>query len=100
MRNRKNYEDWFCSEGKGGSAFFWKLLGILGFLASGFFALLSFSLKQKNDRYRDMLISMSDQLPDEAEVEAESRRRWQSAHAPANRKTVEERLAEQRVQES
>lgn len=100
MRNNCNSEEWLCSGRKSGGALFWKLLSVLGILAAGVFALISLSLKRKNDQYRDMLIDMSESLPDEEETEAENRRRWQSAHAPANRKTVEERLADQRVQES
>ncbi|MBO5364381.1 MAG: hypothetical protein J6A56_02835 [Clostridia bacterium] len=100
MRNKMNSEEWLCSDRKSGNTLFWKLLSILGFLAAGVFAFISLSFKKRNDQYRDMLISMSETLPDEEEIDAENRRRWQSAHAPANRKTVEERLADQRVQES
>ncbi len=100
MGNRMNSEEWLCSGRKSDGTLFWKLLGFLGVLAAGFFAFISLTLKKQNDQYRDMLITMSETLPDEEEQDAEKRRRWQSAHAPANRKTVEERLADQRVQES
>ncbi len=56
------------------------------------------SLKQKNDRYRDALIDLSDQFPKEVSA-TQRRQEWESANAPANRKTVEERLADQRTQE-
>lgn len=53
-----------------GGTFFWKLLSILGILAAAFFALVSLGLKEKNDQYRDALISMSEDLPaDEGEIE-------------------------------
>ena len=98
---RRNYlDDENCSVRRGDSRF-WKMLSLFWFLLAGCFAALSFILKQKNDEYRDALIEMSDILPPEGEEAAELRRKdWQSAHAPANRKTVEERLEEQRVQES
>ncbi len=100
MANRKNTDEWLCSGEHRENATFWKLLSILGFLAAGVFAFVSFCLKKKNDQYRDMMIAMSDEIPDEEEIEIETSRQWHRAHAPANRKTVEERFAEQRVQES
>ncbi len=100
MSNKKNTEEWLCSNGKSSSVAFWKVLSILGFLAAGLFAFVSFCLKKKNDQYRDMMIAMSDEIPDEEEIEIETSRQWHRAHAPANRKTVEERLADQRIQES
>ena len=100
MENRKNTNEWLCSGERHGKVTFWKMLSALGFLMAGLFAFISFCLKKKNDQYRDMMIAMSDEIPDEEEMEIESSRQWHRAHAPANRKTVEERLAEQRVQES
>ena len=41
---------------------FWKIFGILGIIAAGFFAALSFSLKEQNDKYRDALIDLSENL--------------------------------------
>lgn len=97
MSHKKNTEEWSCSGGNGVG--FWKVLSILGILAAGFFAFVSYCLKKKNDQYRDMLISMSDEIPDD-NFDEENSRRWHRAHAPANRKTVEERLSDQRIQES
>lgn len=96
--SQKNTEEWSCSGGRDGSGF-WKVLSVLGILAAAAFALVSFCLKKKNDQYRDMLISMSDEIPED-DFEEENSRRWHRAHAPANRKTVEERLSDQRIQES
>ena len=96
MSKRTYGYDENCSGGSG----FWKALSVLGILAAGIFAFISFCLKKKNDQYRDLLISMSDEIPGDEELEEENERRWHRAHAPANRKTVEERLCDQRVQES
>ena len=41
---------------------FWKIFGVLGIIAAGFFAALSFSLKEQNDKYRDALIDLSENL--------------------------------------
>ncbi len=100
MLNKNNTEEWLCSGERRGNATFWKLLSVLGILAAAFFAFVSLCLKKKNDQYRDMMIAMSDEIPDEEEIEIETSRQWHRAHAPANRKTVEERLADQRIQES
>lgn len=97
MSHKKNTEEWVCS-GRSGSGF-WKALSVLGILAAALFAFMSYCLKKKNDQYRDMLISMSDEIPGD-EFEEENSRQWHRAHAPANRKTVEERLSDQRIQES
>lgn len=100
MADRMNIDEWRSSGEKRGNVTFWKVLSILGFLAAGLFAFVSFCLKKKNDQYRDMMIAMSDDIPDEEEIEQETSRQWHRAHAPAKRKTVEERLADQRIQES
>ncbi len=98
---RKKYPDYENGSGRKDGSGFWKMLSFFWFLLAGGFAVLSFFLKQKNEEYRDALIEMSDILPPEGEEAADLRRKnWQSAHAPANRKTVEERLEEQRIQES
>ncbi len=75
----------------------WKLFGALGFLVGIGMAVLSYFLYQKNRRYRDALIAVSDQLPNDGpEVR---RAEWQSHYAPANQKTTEERLETQRIKE-
>lgn len=100
MSNIINSEERCCSCKGRSSLRFWKVLSILGMLMAGVFAFISYCLKKKNDQYRDLLISMSDEIPGEDELEEENNRRWHRAHAPANRKTVEERLSDQRIQES
>ena len=79
------------------SAAVWKIFSLIGMVFSVAFAILALILKRKNDVYMKALIDLSDQLPEEDD--ADSRSEWQSAHAPANQKTVEERLSEQRLHE-
>ncbi len=76
----------------------WKVFGILGMLLGLVMTAAMFLLREKNKKYRDALIAMSDQFP-ETEDAATRRAAWQSSHAPANRVTVEERLENQRVEE-
>ena len=80
------------------SAAVWKIFSLIGMVFSVAFAILALILKRKNDVYMKALIDLSDQLPEE-EDDTDSRSEWQSAHAPANQKTVEERLSEQRLHE-
>ena len=80
------------------SAAVWKVFSLIGMAFSIAFAILALILKRKNDVYMKALIDLSDQLPEE-EDDTDSRSEWQSAHAPANQRTVEERLSEQRLQE-
>lgn len=88
------------------SAAVWKIFSLIGMVFSVTFAILALILKRKNDVYMKALIDLSDQLPEEEddadsceEDDADSRSEWQSAHAPANQRTVEERLSEQRLHE-
>lgn len=76
----------------------WKVFGALGVLFGVVMTVVSFCLRQKNKKYRDALISLSDQLPVEETADAR-RAAWRSSHAPAKRVTVEERLENQRVDE-
>ena len=80
------------------SAAVWKIFSLIGMAFSVAFAILALILKRKNDVYMKALIDLSDQLPEE-EDDTDSRSEWQSAHAPANQRTVEERLSEQRLHE-
>ena len=80
------------------SAAVWKIFSLIGMVFSVAFAILALILKRKNDVYMKALIDLSDQLPEE-EDDTDSRSEWQSAHAPANQRTVEERLSEQRLHE-
>ena len=75
-----------------------KIFSLIGMVFSVAFAILALILKRKNDVYMKALIDLSDQLPEE-EDDTDSRSEWQSAHAPANQRTVEERLSEQRLHE-
>ncbi len=59
---------------------------------------VSLCLREKNKRYRDALIAVSEQLPQESDAKMR-RAAWQSHHAPAKRVTVEERLENQRIDE-
>lgn len=76
----------------------WKIFGILGVLFGIMMTVVSLCLREKNKRYRDALISMSEQLPEEEDRKTR-RATWRSHHAPKNRITVEERLENQRVDE-
>ncbi len=101
MRRKWMDDDGICCFERKEDNRFWKMLSLFWFLLAGSFALLSFCLKRKNDKYRDALIDMSEHLPmDDIEAAEYRKKNWQSAHAPANRKTVEERLEDQRIQES
>ncbi|MBR5152720.1 MAG: hypothetical protein IKW60_04240 [Clostridia bacterium] len=82
---RRNHDGW------------WKVFGVLGFLIGIGMAIFSYLLYRKNQQYRDALISVSDQFPDEGQQAR--RAAWQSHHAPANQKTTEERLETQRIKE-
>ena len=80
----------------------WKVLGVFGLLLSAVMAVIAWGMKKKNEEYRDALIRLSDQLPEEEWNASDAKQRresWQSAHAPDNRKTVEERLEDQRIRE-
>lgn len=75
-----------------------KVFGALAFLFGMVMTVVAFSQHQKNKKYRDALIALSDQLPEE-ETAASRRAAWRSSQSPANRATVEERLESQRVDE-
>lgn len=77
-----------------------KAAAIAGFMFGVGASFTAYITKKKNDEYRDALIEMSDMLPDEYETEAQVRRNsWQSSHSPEKRKTAEERLKGQRINE-
>lgn len=76
----------------------WKVFGILGVLFGMMMTVVALCLREKNKKYRDTLITISEQLPEENDAKAR-RAAWRSSHAPANRVTVEERLENQRVDE-
>ena len=100
--NWMKHENWPYTCKKERAVSLWKVFGVLGLLFGAVMALVSLCLKQKNDEYRDALIDLSERFPGEEDAEPDTTARredWQSAHAPSNRKTVEERLADQRIQE-
>lgn len=57
----------------------------------------------QNKKYKEKIIELSNSIPNtpeqEAELEEIRKREWASANAPANRKTDEERLEENRINE-
>lgn len=81
----------------------WKLAAAVLFAAFLAMTVTAFMLKIKNNSYRDMLIKVSEKFPATPEQEEEMaeirKREWSRAHAPANRKTDEERIAENRITE-
>ena len=76
----------------------WKVFGVLGFLFGILMTVFAFCQYQKNQKYRDALIALSDQLSEE-ETAKTRRTAWRSSQSPANRTTVEERLETQRIDE-
>lgn len=89
-----------CSK-KGGV---WKLIAIVLFFAFLGMTVSAFLLKRKNDEYRDVLIEESQSFPNTPEQEQElkeiRKREWRRKHALKNRKTTEERMAENRIEEA
>ena len=75
---------------------FWKAFGALGILFGLAMAIVSVMLKKKNDEYLEALIDLSDNI---CEDDISDKEKWQSAHSPNRRRTVEERLSEQRIVE-
>lgn len=73
---------------------FWKAFGALGILFGLSMAIVSVMLKKKNDEYLEALIDLSDNF---CEDDISDKDAWQSSHSPSRRKTVEERLSEQRI---
>lgn len=88
-----------CARKKG----VWKLAAAVFFLAFVGMSAAAVMLKIKNNKYRDKLIEVSEQIPNTPEQEEElaeiRRREWSRANAPSNRMTDEERIAENRVTE-
>ncbi len=81
----------------------WKLISAILFIALAATAVSAFILKIKNKEYRDLLIEDSERFeatPEQEEEMAEIRRReWGRAHSMANKKTIEERLEDNRITE-
>ena len=88
-----------CARKKG----VWKLAAVVFFIAFVGMSVAAIMLKIKNDKYRDKLIEVSEQIPNTPEQEEEladiRRREWSRANAPSNRMSDEERIAENRVTE-
>lgn len=81
----------------------WKLLALIFFMAFIGTSVAAILLKRRNDKYKDALVEISEQIPVTFEQEEElaeiRKREWSRANSPANRKTDEERIAENRVTE-
>lgn len=92
-----------CAKACGKKRGMWKFVAVVLFLAFVASAAAVVALKFKNDQYRDAIIKMSEELPNTPEQEEElselRRREWSRAHAPANRKSDEERMADNRIVE-
>lgn len=82
----------------------WKVIAIILFFAFALMTVSAFLLKKKNDEYRNALIEESSNFPITPEQEIElkeiRKREWRRKHALKNRKTTEERMAENRVEEA
>lgn len=82
---------------------FWRLAAGVSAVVAILAAACAFLTKLKNIKYKEKLIELSKQLPNtpeqEAELEEIRKREWAAAHSPSNRRTTEERLAENRVTE-
>lgn len=43
---------------------FWKVIAAMGILIGVVMSIFAFTIKKKNDEYRDMLINLSEDLPE------------------------------------
>lgn len=75
-----------------------KTAATIGFLFGVGATAVAYITKKKNDEYREALIEMSDIIPGTPD-EQTRRDNWRSSHSPENRKSVEERLEDQRIKE-
>ena len=97
----KEYLDYakVCGKKKG----LWKVAAVIFFFAFLGATAAAIAMKIKSDKYRDVLVEISEQFPNAPEQEEElaqiRRREWSRSNAPSNRMTDEERLAENRVTE-
>lgn len=84
----------------GKSGGFWKLCTMVSLIIGGLLAAALLEQKEKNKKYLDALIDVSERFPksDENSEELKDLRkmRWQKARARHNRKTVNERMAKNR----
>lgn len=89
------YEEKCCGGGK-----FVTALALAGMAAATAFAVVT---HMQNKKYKEKIIELSNNIPNtpeqEAELEEIRKREWAAANAPANRKTDEERLEENRINE-
>ncbi len=74
---------------------FWKFFGALGFLFGIGMTFVALLLKKKNDEYMEALIDMSDSMLDDEYTKEE----WSNSNSLRNRKTVEEKMSDRRVEE-
>ncbi|MGN0178178.1 MAG: hypothetical protein ACI4DY_01885 [Monoglobaceae bacterium] len=89
------YEEKCCGGRK-----FVTALALAGMAAATAFAVVT---HMQNKKYKEKIIELSNSIPNtpeqEAELEEIRKREWAAANAPANRKTDEERLEENRINE-
>lgn len=89
------YEEKGCGAGR-----FITALALAGMAAATAVAVVT---HKKNKEYKEKIIELSGNIPNtpeqEAELEEIRKREWAAANAPANRKTDEERLEENRINE-
>lgn len=87
-----------CCMKKGG---IWKLAAVIFFFAFIAMAMASLCLKKKNKEYCDTIVTMSENFPNTEEQEEKlseiRKRKWSKAHSLFNRKSDEERIAENRI---
>ena len=78
---------------------------VTAFVLAGMAAATAFAVvtHMQNKKYKEKIIELSNNIPNtpeqEAELEEIRKREWAAANAPANRKTDEERLEENRINE-
>lgn len=81
----------------------WRLAAAVSAVAAVLAAVCALVTKLQNCKYKEKLIELSEQFPNTpeqgAELEEIRKREWAAAHSPSNRRTTEERLAENRVTE-
>ena len=82
---------------------FWRCAAAISAVVAALAAICALVTKLQNLKYKEKLIELSERFPNtpeqEAELEEIRKREWAAAHSPSNRRTTEERLAENRVTE-
>ncbi len=98
--NREYFE---CARECGRRGGIWKFIAGVIFILLIIMSVAAVAYKLRCDKYRDALIDVSERFPNTPEQEEElariRREEWSKSHAPANQKTDEERMEENRVVE-